>query len=309
MDLEQRLVPPGVIGELVVAGSGLARGYLDPQLNADRFVEITMDGKNLRAYRTGDLARLHPEDMQLQFMGRISQHQQVKIRGHRIELAEIDRTLLRHAAVSESTTITITKDELQGTELVSFVTQATKASQIPSSASGTTSAPHDDSRLVRFDGIYSDLKQKVEPAALGRDFAGWTSMYDGSVIPTDEMEEWLNDTISTIINSGRMETVLEIGTGSGMILFNLANKFNLYIGLDLSLPAVDFVNQAIESLPTMRDVARVHQGSDRDAGQWVHQSQPDLVVVNSVAHYFPSADYLHTVIENCVEQLHIYRAS
>jgi non-ribosomal peptide synthetase component F len=57
LDQKQRLVPVGVIGELVVTGDGLARGYTDPSLDEGRFVQLTIGTSGLRAYRTGDLAR------------------------------------------------------------------------------------------------------------------------------------------------------------------------------------------------------------------------------------------------------------
>ncbi|KAI5362658.1 putative AMP-dependent synthetase/ligase, Condensation domain, phosphopantetheine binding ACP [Septoria linicola] len=146
MDANQRLVPPGVIGELVVAGIGLARGYLDSRLNADRFVHVILDGRSLRAYRTGDLARRRPSDLQLEFMGRVNNDQQVKIRGHRVELAEIDQTLRRYDAVFDSTTIAFSGSDRSDVQLVSFVTQASK---------GATGNEYIDGRIVPASGASS----------------------------------------------------------------------------------------------------------------------------------------------------------
>ncbi|EFQ86505.1 hypothetical protein PTT_18232 [Pyrenophora teres f. teres 0-1] len=81
MDAKLRLVPLGVVGELVVTGDGLARGYTDPARNVDRFVLVEIGGKKVRAYRTGDYVRHRPTDGQLEFFGRIDG--QVKIRGNR----------------------------------------------------------------------------------------------------------------------------------------------------------------------------------------------------------------------------------
>ncbi|KAF2462565.1 AMP-binding-domain-containing protein, partial [Lindgomyces ingoldianus] len=93
MDPRGQLVSPGVLGEVVVTGDQLSLGYTDSRLN-NRFVEITVAGKTMRAFKTGDAARCRPKDMQLEFLGRMDQ--QVKIRGQRVELAEIEHALLRH---------------------------------------------------------------------------------------------------------------------------------------------------------------------------------------------------------------------
>lgn len=104
--LDQRLEPviTGARGELYLGGANVSRGYLgDPRMTAEKFIPDPFSvAPGARLYRTGDLARRR-HDGQIEFLGRVDQ--QVKIRGHRIEPAEIEAALLRHDAVREAVVV------------------------------------------------------------------------------------------------------------------------------------------------------------------------------------------------------------
>ena len=121
LDAHNQPLPPGIPGELCIAGVGLARGYLHrPELTAEKFMEIELFGKTERIYKTGDLVRWKP-DGNIEFIGRIDN--QIKLRGFRIELGEIESVLLQYRAVKEAI-VTIHKTE-NNQSLIAYISGIT----------------------------------------------------------------------------------------------------------------------------------------------------------------------------------------
>ncbi|HEU5382322.1 MAG TPA: amino acid adenylation domain-containing protein, partial [Ktedonobacteraceae bacterium] len=122
LDQHLDLVPVGIPGELYIGGEGLARGYLNrPELTAERFVPHPFSMQpGARLYRTGDLVRWTWEK-NLEYLGRVDQ--QVKLRGFRIELREIETVLCQYPTISEA--VVLLREERTGDRrLVAYIVSA-----------------------------------------------------------------------------------------------------------------------------------------------------------------------------------------
>ncbi|MET7851640.1 amino acid adenylation domain-containing protein, partial [Streptomyces avermitilis] len=124
LDSSLQPVPPGVTGELYIAGPALARGYLGrPGLTGERFVANPFGLPGERMYRTGDLVRQRP-DGQLHFAGRADE--QVKIRGHRVELGEVEAAVCALPAVERA--VVVPRPDATGQSvLAAYVVPVTEA--------------------------------------------------------------------------------------------------------------------------------------------------------------------------------------
>jgi amino acid adenylation domain-containing protein len=136
VDKRGELCPEGIPGELCIGGAGVARGYLDrPELTQERFVPDPFSGEPLgRMYRTGDRARW-AEGGELLFLGRIDR--QIKLRGFRIELDEVEAAILCHPSV-RSCVVMVREDNPGNHQLVAYV--------VPSDADATPSRLRDHLR-------------------------------------------------------------------------------------------------------------------------------------------------------------------
>ena len=112
-------MPIGVIGEIYIGGVGLARGYLhNPQLTALKFMANPFEEGGVRMYKTGDLGR-YLDDGSIEFIGRVDH--QIKIRGFRVELGEIENLLQRNKDIYQALVL-LREDIPNHKKLVGYVT-------------------------------------------------------------------------------------------------------------------------------------------------------------------------------------------
>ncbi|MEV7872681.1 amino acid adenylation domain-containing protein [Streptomyces sp. NPDC088124] len=172
LDASCRPVPPGVRGELYIAGGGLARGYLErPGLSSGRFVADPYGPPGTRMYRTGDTARWNSAGS-LDYLGR--NDDQVKIRGFRIELGEIEALVVRHPGVAQGAVV-VREDQPGDQRLVAYIvpsgggTRAGAPAQAP--AGGDAGAPEQGAGGREFDegalrrSLAEALPEYMVPAA------------------------------------------------------------------------------------------------------------------------------------------------
>lgn len=295
LDDKLNLLQPGETGELCIGGEGLARGYLKrPQLSAERFIPHPFsDNPSAHLYRTGDLARVL-EDGKIEFLGRIDH--QVKVRGFRIELGEIESVLGEHPAV-EQAVVLAREDRTGDKRLVGYVT----LSKDESTADDTPSEEHEQV-LSQWQLLYDDTYKKSSPQGdPAFNVIGWNSSYTGKPLPLDHMREWLDDTISRI-SALQPDKVLEIGCGTGMLLFQLAPSCSSYLGTDFSPITIQNLRHYLNEKPIDYGHISVSEQTAKDF-EGIEKGQYDTIILNSVIQYFPDIGYLNAVLEQAIEHV------
>jgi amino acid adenylation domain-containing protein len=309
LDQHRQPVPIGVPGELYIGGISLARGYLNrPNLTNEKFIPNPFlenrggrsapdsqhsTASSSRLYRTGDLVRYLP-DGNLELLGRIDN--QVKLRGFRIELGEISSTLNQQPTVQESVVL-LHEQASTAPQLVAYVVPTASIQDGAQSVldRGVEAQHLSQWQRVHNDEVFNETQTEWEPTF---NISGWISSYTYQPIPAQEMQEWVDSTVDRIL-ALRPQRVLEIGCGTGLLLFRIAPHCTQYWGTDFSQTALNYVQQVLDLPQYQLPQVRLWQ---RQADHWedIEPNTFDTVILNSVIQYFPSVDYLLRVLEQAV---------
>ncbi len=299
LDRRGQPVPIGVPGELHIGGSCVGLGYLGrPELTSEKFVadpfRAEPAGKHFMPtakhgdkgavlYKTGDLARWR-EDGAIIYLGRMDN--QVKVRGFRIELGEIEAALNAHPDVRESV-VTI-REEVPGERRITAYLVREKADPSAVDSIGYW--------RTQWEALHHTT---IEEAAGEQDP---TNVFLQSIHVENSEEQWSEFTGQTVarVLARQPESIYEIGCGTGGLALLLQGHCSRYWASDFSASAVEYLRDKLRGatgeLPL--GVQLFQRPADDFSG--IEPTSFDLVLLHSVAQYFPDAAYLTRVLEGAV---------
>jgi amino acid adenylation domain-containing protein len=244
LDAALNPVPPGVVGELYVAGTQLARGYLRrPALTAERFLPCPYGPPGERMYRTGDLARWRP-DGTLEYLGR--RDSQVKVRGMRIELGEIESVLRARSDVD--TAAVVVRTDNGEPSLVAYLVGRAEEAALAAELARELPAHLVPSAFVRLDALPLTPNGKLDTAALPAPAAAGTG--DGYLAPRTDAEALVAEVYADILQREKVGALDDFFALGGNSLRGMRAMARIRAEVDVDLPM-----RALFSSPVVADLA------------------------------------------------------
>ncbi len=301
--------------EICIGGKGLALGYKDrPELTAEKFVYSEVAGE--RIYRTGDRGRIDSNG-RLHFLGRLDH--QVKVNGFRIETGEIEAQIDEDEGVRQSL-VTVksygendsrlvayivpkvpTDSETRFFEKTGFLGEEGKTGFLGEEGK-TGFLGETSNRVEQWATVWSNAHgQKIDVSDATFNYVGYNNSFTGKPMPEAEMREWSENAIARI-RSLNPTKVLEVGCGTGILLFAIAPDVERYVGTDISQSALSYVREQLDKNPELSPKVELHRRSADDLPE-LEPGSFDVIIVNSVVQYFPSADYLEAVVKKLLSLL------
>ena len=290
LDGRGRPVPVGVPGELVIAGGGVTTGYLNrPELTAERFVS-ELGHPDQRMYRTGDLARYLP-DGRIELLGRLDL--QVKIRGHRVELGEIESVVA--ASSGAAAAVVVLRDKTPGDQhlvayLASHGVERASPSELRATLQGLLPAYMVPSAFVWMDALPMTATGKVDRGALPDPGVADQVRASSSGVPATPLERRLAGIWARLLGVdtvGSEDDFFELG-GHSLLAVRLVTTIEQELGRPVTVSMLVNGDATVRGLAARLESAGsggVRQ-EPRSAGAWT----PEIVRLN------PDGDLVPVII-------------
>ena len=274
LDAQLRPVPPGAAGELFLGGDGLAHGYAGrPALTARSFVPDPFSGRpGARLYRTGDRVMRDAEG-RLVFLDRLDT--QIKLRGYRIELREIEARLRAEPAVTEAAVICT--GEGASRAILAYVAPANAPTEALRAALARQMPAYAlPEAIVALDRLPLNRNGKVDRAALPRPHQRPAAPDRTAQAPTGATEARLMQIWAAVLDHdgfGPTDNFFDIG-GHSLRVTQLASRIKRHLGVDLALRVV-FDHPTVAALARIIDAGAAPVAGDAQAGAAAPEAGPD----------------------------------